>query len=198
MHTTDNHPFWNYRARTWTEAGQLHPGDQLMTDQLKPVVVTEVREVLRAEAMYNLTVDKVHTYYVIAGQTSVLVHNSNCPTGARFVADAKGEVNDLFGPQGSEAINKLAGDGYRNDVAAYLREHGLMVVTDLENRVAMTFATPYGDRVFDMGVWDRDGKLIAYVETKWGAKKYGGVQKMKDDWLRDNFGYPIHIQQSHY
>nr|WP_218159039.1 HINT domain-containing protein [Streptomyces sp. yr375] len=26
--------------------------------------------------MYNLTVDDLHTYYVLAGNTSVLVHNS--------------------------------------------------------------------------------------------------------------------------
>jgi hypothetical protein len=32
--------------------------------------------------MYNLTVDQLHTYYVLAGATPVLVHNSNgCPTG---------------------------------------------------------------------------------------------------------------------
>uniref|UniRef100_UPI0005671966 hypothetical protein n=1 Tax=Streptomyces sp. NRRL S-325 TaxID=1463899 RepID=UPI0005671966 len=28
---------------------------------------------------YNLTVDDFHTYYVLAGATPVLVHNSTCP-----------------------------------------------------------------------------------------------------------------------
>ncbi|WP_433445548.1 IS66 family transposase [Nonomuraea sp. CA-141351] len=28
--------------------------------------------------MYNLTIDDIHTYYVVAGETPVLVHNSNC------------------------------------------------------------------------------------------------------------------------
>jgi hypothetical protein len=30
--------------------------------------------------MYNLTVDDLHTYYVLAGETPVLVHNTACPT----------------------------------------------------------------------------------------------------------------------
>ncbi|MFE0085891.1 hypothetical protein, partial [[Kitasatospora] papulosa] len=32
---------------------------------------------------YNLTVEDFHTYYVLAGATPVLVHNSNCPTASK-------------------------------------------------------------------------------------------------------------------
>lgn len=108
-----------------------------------------------------------------------------------------GIANDLNGPQSDAEINKLAGDAYRNDVASYLRENGRDVLTDGENRKAMTFGTPYGPRIFDMGVWDDAGRLVAYVETKWGKKRYGGTQKKKDEYLRERFGFNIHIQQSH-
>ncbi len=39
---------------------------------------------------YNLTVDDLHTYYVLAGETSVLVHNSDCP----HIALGKSEADD--------------------------------------------------------------------------------------------------------
>ncbi len=35
------------------------------------------------QAAYNLTVDSVHTYYVVPGEASVLVHNSACKIGTR-------------------------------------------------------------------------------------------------------------------
>ncbi|MEH0511674.1 DUF5615 family PIN-like protein [Streptomyces sp. B21-106] len=40
--------------------------------------------------MYNLTVDDLHTYYVLAGETPVLVHNSNCPA-----ADAAAGMKEM-------------------------------------------------------------------------------------------------------
>ncbi|MEV0119500.1 hypothetical protein AB0H77_40650 [Streptomyces sp. NPDC050844] len=33
-----------------------------------------------SQRVHNLTVADLHTYYVMAGDTPVLVHNSNCPT----------------------------------------------------------------------------------------------------------------------
>ncbi|GIF06913.1 hypothetical protein [Actinoplanes siamensis] len=36
---------------------------------------------------YNLTVNGIHTYYVLAGMTPVLVHNS-CPVAARLTSSA--------------------------------------------------------------------------------------------------------------
>lgn len=47
----------------------------------------DVRFTKHARA-YNLTVDDLHTYYVLAGETPVLVHNSNC--GIRKHGKARG------------------------------------------------------------------------------------------------------------
>jgi hypothetical protein len=50
----------------------------LLTDKGDTVVVTGNRAFTRHARTYNLTVDDLHTYYVLAGSTSVLVHNSTC------------------------------------------------------------------------------------------------------------------------
>lgn len=50
----------------------------LLTDEGDTVIVTGNRPYTQHARTYNLTVDDLHTYYVLAGETPVLVHNSNC------------------------------------------------------------------------------------------------------------------------
>lgn len=81
LHTTSRHPFWDDTTHTWTPAGQLTPGDDLVTSHNTHVFVTAIRLVRGAADMYNLTVDHLHTYYVLAGTTPILVHNSGGDDG---------------------------------------------------------------------------------------------------------------------
>lgn len=75
---THEHPFWSPSEREWVEAGDLKPGMTLLTDEGDTVIVTGNRAFTKHARTYNLTVDDLHTYYVLAGETPVLVHNSNC------------------------------------------------------------------------------------------------------------------------
>lgn len=60
-------------------ARHLDPGDLLFAADGRPVRVAGLRAGPGStQAAYNLTVDDIHTYYVLAGDTPVLVHNS-CP-----------------------------------------------------------------------------------------------------------------------
>ncbi|MEU4910658.1 polymorphic toxin-type HINT domain-containing protein [Streptomyces fradiae] len=79
--TTDHHPFWSESDRAWVDAGDLTPGTTLRTSHGDQVEIKSVRVYNKEQDTYNLTVADVHTYYVLAGATPVLVHNSNCPTG---------------------------------------------------------------------------------------------------------------------
>ncbi|MFJ8476404.1 polymorphic toxin-type HINT domain-containing protein [Kitasatospora sp. NPDC094011] len=72
---TDNHPFWAQNSARWTDAADLRPGDTLRTDTGAAVRVDSVRHRSASAPAYNLTVDELHTYYVLAGDTPVLVHN---------------------------------------------------------------------------------------------------------------------------
>ncbi|MFD9535101.1 polymorphic toxin-type HINT domain-containing protein [Streptomyces sp. NPDC060010] len=108
---THEHPFWSPSKNDWVNASQLTPGTTLRTDTGETVVVTTNRAYTQHAKTYNLTVDALHTYYVLAGSTPVLVHNSGpCPT-ARFVTDANGVTIDLKplgrGSTGRTAPNSL-------------------------------------------------------------------------------------------
>jgi RHS repeat-associated protein len=77
IHTTANHPFWDATARRWVIAGRLSTHDTLVTPAGTHVRVVLVIPLLGTAHMLNLTVAHVHTYYVLAGNIPVLVHNSD-------------------------------------------------------------------------------------------------------------------------
>ncbi|MFD9890121.1 polymorphic toxin-type HINT domain-containing protein [Amycolatopsis sp. NPDC059027] len=76
--TTEHHPFWEARTHHWIEAGELRAGDRLVAPSQKYVGVLDVQRRAGRSRTYDLTVDGVHTYYVLAGAVPVLVHNTNC------------------------------------------------------------------------------------------------------------------------
>ncbi len=83
--TTAEHPFWDDTEKAWTNAASLKPGTSLRTpDNKTDVTVSTAATFLGVRHMLNLTVANIHTYYVLAGTTPVLVHN--CGGGV----DAKG------------------------------------------------------------------------------------------------------------
>ncbi|WP_316743236.1 LamG-like jellyroll fold domain-containing protein [Streptomyces sp. MK7] len=74
--TTFHHPFYDETQSAFVEAKDLKPGDVLQT----PTGTTEVTGVRLYHAhttTYDLTIGTLHTYYVEAGATPVLVHNCN-------------------------------------------------------------------------------------------------------------------------
>ena len=75
---THEHPFWSPSRQEWVAAGRLTKGTTLLTADGTTATVTENRSFSNRARTYNLTIDDLHTYYVLAGETPVLVHNSNC------------------------------------------------------------------------------------------------------------------------
>ncbi|HZM83370.1 MAG TPA: RHS repeat-associated core domain-containing protein [Candidatus Limnocylindrales bacterium] len=85
---TDGHPFWvdaDGRADTpggqWINAADLRQGQWLKTSDGKLVRVAGTHAHAQYANVYNLTVAGLHTYYVLAGSTAVLVHNAGGPGG---------------------------------------------------------------------------------------------------------------------
>jgi hypothetical protein len=76
---TSHHLYWDATTRSWVRADHLHVGDSLQTVGRGRVVIAALRSYIASMVTYNLTVDHLHTYYVLAGSTPVLVHNSTCP-----------------------------------------------------------------------------------------------------------------------
>ncbi|MFF5161413.1 polymorphic toxin-type HINT domain-containing protein [Streptomyces sp. NPDC000348] len=74
--TTTTHPFWSPSEGAWLYAGELGPGMTLRTADGGTAGVTKTHEYRRLQRTHDLTVDGIHTYYVLAGETPVLVHNA--------------------------------------------------------------------------------------------------------------------------
>ena len=76
---TAQHPYWDYSTNAWTDADQLSTGDKVQTTDGDTATVLALTDYTSHTIVtYNLTVDGLHTYYVEAETTPVLVHN--CPT----------------------------------------------------------------------------------------------------------------------
>jgi RHS repeat-associated protein len=73
--STDRHPFWVDDRGEWIDAGDLEVGDELTASDGTTVVVKGVGERVEVRRVHNLTVEGIHTYFVIAGTNEVLVHN---------------------------------------------------------------------------------------------------------------------------
>ncbi|ASW54036.1 polymorphic toxin-type HINT domain-containing protein [Plantactinospora sp. KBS50] len=93
--TTANHPFFvDDHGRPadpfdgsghWANAGALVAGEHIATNGGDDARVVATRDRIEYATVHNLTVDGVHTYYVIAGNTPVLVHN--CGDAAKHSVD---------------------------------------------------------------------------------------------------------------
>ncbi|GAB2811316.1 polymorphic toxin-type HINT domain-containing protein [Lentzea nigeriaca] len=98
---TDGHPFWVENRGQFVEAQDIQRGDRVRTSSGELLGVTGLG--IRAVAdqqVYNLTVDTDHTYYVVAGDKPVLVHNAR-PPRQRPDPNAKGPHSTfMLGPDG--------------------------------------------------------------------------------------------------
>ncbi|WP_407924705.1 RHS repeat-associated core domain-containing protein [Catellatospora paridis] len=76
LHTTWHHPFWNVGSNRWDDAMDLAPGVLLRdVDGLVAQRVVSVKSWVGQQEMRDLTVFGIHTYYVIANESPILVHN---------------------------------------------------------------------------------------------------------------------------
>ncbi|MGW7381974.1 polymorphic toxin-type HINT domain-containing protein [Streptomyces sp. NPDC054794] len=105
---TYEHPFWSPSEAKWIKAGELNPGMTLRTDTGATVVIVGNRTYTRHARTYNLTVDIVHTYFVLAGATPVLVHNASCSTPLSVILATAEAANPLI--ESLRATGKLPGN----------------------------------------------------------------------------------------
>jgi pretoxin HINT domain-containing protein len=85
--TTEHHPFWSSPRGRWADAGQLQAGELLRICAGTYIQLGAVLKYHSERVTYDLTVDAAHTYYVTAGNTSVLVHNCGKDQGIYEFSD---------------------------------------------------------------------------------------------------------------
>jgi RHS repeat-associated protein len=135
---TEHHKFWNPTRHAWTRADHLTPGTDLQAPNGQTIHVLRVLYVPTHPAVHDLTIYGVHTYYVLAGSTPVLVHNSGgaCPRNAdgTFASGAGGESEATAAGRLTHLNYKTAlGDGY--DYEFRLPSGGRPDAIDWQNRV---------------------------------------------------------------
>ncbi|MDQ0934625.1 polymorphic toxin-type HINT domain-containing protein [Streptomyces turgidiscabies] len=75
LKATANHPFWVQDLHSWVDAEDITLGAALRKPSGATVEVIEVREWTAPQKVFNLSVDEIPTYYALAGDSPVLVHN---------------------------------------------------------------------------------------------------------------------------
>lgn len=114
---TDGHPFWVEELGEWIGATDLQPNQWLKTSVGTYVQITALqRWTETSTTVHNLTVSDVHTYYVLAGATPVLVHNAT-----------PGQKCDLTlgaGPNAREGVGLENGDIEADGVRDLINESG--------------------------------------------------------------------------
>ncbi|WP_285786497.1 FG-GAP-like repeat-containing protein [Micromonospora sp. NBRC 101691] len=166
LETTENHPFWSESRQEWVDAGELRPTELLKTSTGEIVSVAKVHTFLGDATMHDLTVANVHTYYVLASVTAVLVHNCNDRThdkarGAEGVAEMTSTLERFH--RRSDIYSESYGNGFE-------------------------LWTPYGVRQVDIAVRNRRGGLDLF-EVKVNKSNYTKGQRRKDLWLEQTYGF---------
>lgn len=169
---TEGHPFWVPELGEWIDAVDLRSGEWLRTSAGTHVQITAVKQWTQQTAVRNLTVDGFHTYYVLAGDTPVLVHNSNCGIRPHDKARGAAGVDEM-----TETFEKFYD---KSDIYSESYGNGL----DLW--------TPYGRRQVDIAVRNPDGNLHLY-EVKVNKSNYTRGQRRKDEWLAKTYGFETSV-----
>ena len=127
---TANHPYYDADTGEFADAGTLPEGDRLQSvDGISPTV-GPVRPHVGPIVTYDLTVDGLHTYFVVAGDhTPVLVHNCDgevywvnenanmSSKAAKYDAGAKGSRPGLapalqYYKAGGSTLSQVKFDGF--------------------------------------------------------------------------------------
>ncbi|MFD7442914.1 polymorphic toxin-type HINT domain-containing protein [Streptomyces sp. NPDC059909] len=77
---TDTHPFWLTDQGRWVDAGDIRRGATLRSENGASLPVLGVSRFTQRQTTHDLTVRDIHTYYVVAAASGILVHNNDGAT----------------------------------------------------------------------------------------------------------------------
>lgn len=100
------------------------------------LTITAVHPYEQRQRTHDLTLTEIHTYYVLAGETPVLVHNSNgCPDVSIYKAPGTGMTDRLLRDGFHESDFPGSGNGYPDGRAYFgLSDEGKTIALDYASR----------------------------------------------------------------
>ncbi|WP_414169926.1 LamG-like jellyroll fold domain-containing protein [Streptoverticillium reticulum] len=204
--TTYHHPFYDQTQSAFVEAKDLHTGDLLETDN-GTIEVTGVRQYHQDDVVtYDLTVDGLHTYYVLAGDAPVLVHNcggsnpAHSPTcGCANGAQPRLSNGTLGSNPNGPAVHSRDTE-YPSSYRTETHEHMVTNFTD-EGRVAGGWPTrANGERIprSELTWRDETGEEIPFgqltydhspmVVEHWNMVGYDSPRSVRNDFFSETDG----------
>ena len=177
--TTFHHAFYDETQAAFVEAEHLHVGDVLQTPT-GTAHITTVHLFHAHTTTYDLTIGGLHTYYVLAGTTPVLVHNTNgaCPTdlGNGTFLHSDGSIRDGSGHYaGTTGVQP--GTSTEENVWDHLETEGVPVVRQETGVKVDGFPL----RKYD-GLMQTDEGWFG-IEVKGGGAGRTPPQRAFDNWL---------------
>ncbi|MFI9388969.1 polymorphic toxin-type HINT domain-containing protein [Kutzneria sp. NPDC052558] len=177
---TDNHSFWMEDSARWVNADQLTAGEHLLTDDGRAVVVQSLRAHDEVARVYNLTVNTLHTFYVLVGADPVLVHNSDSVCGPAIVEPGKWDyffgrvkTGDHNAPRSAQNLSQLNRIGIQDD------PRGRQIMTDFFNdqvsrtdNIMREYTDQYGSYQIRDGLLAGPGGFL-HVESAWQVTDNG-------------------------
>ncbi|WP_173153295.1 Hint domain-containing protein [Phytohabitans suffuscus] len=133
LSATDGHRFWVPQLKSWVPARALEPGLWLSGAAGVLVEILAVYRHTEAIRVHNLTVAGYHSYYVLAGDTPVLVHNDGWTVpddyvivlgGQKPMPDAGVEFSGSMGTSVEDAASAVPHNQVRVTTAGEIRAAG--------------------------------------------------------------------------
>ncbi|MFD0745998.1 polymorphic toxin-type HINT domain-containing protein [Phytohabitans flavus] len=183
--TTDHHKFWSVTRGRWVSAGDLRPGELLRTSAGTYVQISAVRTFDSSHITYDLTVDAIHTYYVLAGAESVLVHNTNmCGTPSTRAADHVEWAREGSGPYANAARQRAyeyesGAPGARSDRLTRQSLVPRLRMPGLNGDVTAKFDGLLGDEIIDRKhnvLPFTSNSMVDEARRQAGTSAYHGLQ----------------------
>nr|WP_308309710.1 polymorphic toxin-type HINT domain-containing protein [Streptomyces sp. CHD11] len=161
--STTTHPFWSDSEQAWIEAGDLNPGMRLHTTNGETVELAAVHTFNKRQRTHDLTVESVHTYYVLAGETPVLVHNCNGrdPVNGGLDDDTYDRIDGAHGPDVADGVDYQV--QRMHDGSSTAADHDLPGIGHDPDALASYFASWRGKMTHTD---TRTGSRVAYDSSR--------------------------------
>jgi RHS repeat-associated protein len=185
--STDQHLFWVDDRGRWLHASELQAGDWLRDEVGQRLLVISIRGwTQQHQRVHNLSVAGTHTYYVLAGDATLLVHNcGNLPSKLTTGANAKPGYQVYQGYRDGDSVYS----GITNDLARRAREHSARDFDGLRQLTTGNGVTRGEARAIEQALIARNKGENAINSISPKRKIYKDAVEWGENWLRTN-GFP--------
>ncbi|MFF8944220.1 LamG-like jellyroll fold domain-containing protein [Streptomyces sp. NPDC014864] len=173
--TTFHHPFYDETRSAFVEAKDLESGDVLQTPS-GTAQVTGVRLYHANTTTYDLTIGSLHTYYVAAGDTHVLVHNCGYEEEAQAAQKRADDLKKQWG----------RGHGWSTVAVVGVRHK---VTGEISHKVSLAGGkniAAIGENVLNDGEEFIQGSLVPGRVTANGKPAYEHAEEAVFNWAKDS------------